>query len=83
MTSRLEQRVKEHQQGIHRDAYTFSRRPLELKFYEPFQYVLDAISWEKKIKKWSHKKKQALIDSDWDHLVDLSRSHQKGSRLSP
>ncbi len=76
ITNNLERRLAEHQHGTIKDSYTYSRRPVELKFYEEYQDVLLAIAWEKRIKKWSHKKKQALIDGDWDKLVELSRSRQ-------
>jgi putative endonuclease len=76
ITNNLERRLAEHQKGIKKDSYTHSRRPVELVFYETYQDVMLAISWEKRIKKWSHKKKQALIDGDWDRLVELSRSRQ-------
>jgi putative endonuclease len=76
ITNNLERRLAEHQHGTLENSYTYSRRPVELKFYEEYQDVLLAIAWEKRIKKWSHKKKQALIDGDWDKLVELSRSRQ-------
>jgi putative endonuclease len=33
---------------------------------------MEAISWEKRIKKWSKKKKEALIRGDFDALRELS-----------
>ncbi|HEU4719434.1 MAG TPA: rRNA methyltransferase, partial [Bacteroidia bacterium] len=50
------------------DSYTFSRRPVKLVWAEAFQNAWFAISWEKKIKKWSRVKKEALINSDWEAL---------------
>ena len=36
-----------------------------------------AIEWEIRIKKWSSKKKQALIDSDWEALIKASKSKSR------
>jgi putative endonuclease len=45
---------------------------LKLEFHEEFTYVLEAIYFEKKIKKWSRAKKKALIDGDFDRLQYLA-----------
>jgi putative endonuclease len=36
-----------------------------------------AISYEKKIKKWSKSKKQALVDSKFESLPELSKKNFK------
>jgi len=36
ITSNLERRIDEHNAGKYRDAYTFSRRPVTLAFYQDF-----------------------------------------------
>lgn len=72
VTNDLEMRFEQHTQGVIRSCYTFSRRPLEIVFYELFNDPLSAISFENKLKGWSKKKKQALIDSNWDRLKQLS-----------
>ena len=58
----LEKRINEHEYGMYRDCYTYKRRPLEIKFHETFNDVLQAIYFEKKIKKWTRAKKEALIN---------------------
>ena len=55
------------------------RRPVELKYFEPFQNVNEAISWEKQIKGWSRKKKQALFESNWERLKELAKSKNNKS----
>jgi len=35
--------------------------------------VNDAIKWEKQIKRWSVKKKEALIEGDYDELIEASK----------
>ena len=72
ITNNLDKRFQEHILGKHKDCYTYKRRPLELKFHERFNDVLQAIYFEKKIKKWTHKKKQALIDGNFNRLQILS-----------
>ena len=73
VTNDLEERFEQHSQGIHPDSYTFSRRPLELVFYEMFNSPLAAIAFEKKLKKWSRKKKEALIQARFDLLPEMAR----------
>jgi putative endonuclease len=72
VTSDIERRVLEHNAGKYPDAYTHSRRPVTLVFYQDFTEPNQAIEYEKKIKKWSRVKKQALIDSNFDKLQELS-----------
>ncbi len=73
VTNNIERRFAEHQNGLHVESYTFMRRPLCLVYASEFQYVQDAISAEKRLKKWSHAKKQAVIDGRLELLPDLAR----------
>ena len=68
----IDKRYKEHKQGIKKDCYTFKRRPLSLQFHQEFNNVLQAIFFEKKIKRWTHAKKKALINGDYNLLQILS-----------
>ena len=72
MTNNLEKRVLEHQKGIDSSSYTYFRRPIVLAYYEEFQNPNDAILWEKRIKGWLRKKKEALINKDWEEIKRLS-----------
>ncbi|SDH42775.1 putative endonuclease [Flavobacterium omnivorum] len=72
VTSDIDRRVIEHNAGKYPDAYTHSRRPVTLLFYQDFTDPNQAIGFEKKLKKWSRVKKQALIDGNFDKLQDLS-----------
>jgi putative endonuclease len=38
-----------------------------------FTEYLKAIEWEKRIKGWSRRKKEALINGDWDKLKEFSK----------
>ena len=75
MTNNLDNRLAEHNQGMIEACYTYSRRPLILKYFEQFQYVNDAILREKQIKGWSRKKKEALIREDFAALVRLAKKY--------
>jgi len=73
VTNDLEERIEQHKAGIHPQSYTFSRRPLQLVFYELFNDPSSAIAFEKKLKKWSAAKKRALIRKDFNALPALSK----------
>src|SRR3989344_5237162 len=77
VTNDYKKRFKEHQSGKHDTAYTSDRRPLELVYVSEFRYILDAIAWEKQIKRWSRKKKEALIASEYKKLSVLSWSQYR------
>lgn len=72
MTNDIERRFDEHQKGLNKSSFTFKRRPLELIFHQDFNDIEQAIYFEKKIKKWSSKKKLALANEDYDMLEILS-----------
>ncbi|MBP9739967.1 MAG: GIY-YIG nuclease family protein [Chitinophagaceae bacterium] len=78
ITNDLERRIEEHNLGNNTSSYTFKRRPVVLKYYAHFFDVNQAIVWEKKIKGWSRKKKEALFVEDWDEIKELAKS--KGKR---
>ena len=54
----------------------------ELKFVEEFGNINNAIEREKQIKGWTRKKKEALIERDFDKLVRYAKCHH-GSTSSP
>jgi len=74
ITNDLEKRLWEHNTGYDESCYTYSRRPVELKYFEIFTDVNQAIAREKQVKGWSRKKKQALIAQNFDKLKELSKS---------
>lgn len=81
VTNDLEKRVLQHNQGINEDSYTFLRRPVSLVFCELFTDYNLAIEWETKIKKWSAKKKEALINSDWKRLIEEAKCKNESSHI--
>ncbi len=68
----MQRRFEEHENGINKNCFTFKRRSIELIFNQVFNHVEQAIFFEKKIKKWSSRKKLALANGDFDMLKILS-----------
>jgi putative endonuclease len=72
VTSNMDRRLAQHETGYFDNSYTSHRLPVKLLWGNFFQSNMEAISWEKRIKKWSKKKKEALIRGDFDALRELS-----------
>lgn len=72
VTNNTERRLWEHNEGLNPECYTFTRRPIELVYYTHSPEPLQAIAFEKQVKGWSRKKKEALINEQWDLLPGLS-----------
>jgi putative endonuclease len=68
VTNNPQRRLLEHNAGRNETAFTYRRRPVEMLYCEGFTDFDFAILWEKKIKDWSKKKKEALIKENWDEL---------------
>jgi len=77
VTNDLEIRLIQHNSGENVSAYTFTRRPLKLKYYKRFDQIEHAIEFEKQVKGWSRKKKEALFNEDWNEIVRLSNLKSK------
>jgi len=82
ITNDLELRLKQHQNGTQKESYTYSRRPVQLKFCEFFGQAELAIQFEKQIKGWSRKKKQAIISDNWEKLPELSKCLNSSSHVN-
>ena len=54
-------------------AYTRHRRPVALAHSESFETSSAAVRRELQLKKWSRKKKEALINGDLDGLHEAAR----------
>ena len=78
-TRDLEARLQQHATGGG-DAYTRSRRPLELAWAQECEHIDDAYVLEHQIKGWRREKKLALISGRYGDLPRLSRS---GSHMYP
>ena len=71
-TDNLEARLVAHQLG-QVPGYTQKRRPLRMVFAEELSSRQEAFERERQIKGWTRAKKRALIRSDWEHLISLSK----------
>lgn len=71
-TDDLEKRVSEHQNKVFCN-YTSDRLPVQLVFSQRYDSRQEAFEMERKIKKWSRAKKEALINGDFQKLVALSK----------
>jgi putative endonuclease len=79
----LEIRMAQHNAGTF-EGYTLPRRPVELIFSQWFDRIDDAIENERKLKKWSRAKKEALIRGDFASLQQLAkRKSPHPSRRQP
>lgn len=59
VTNNLEHRIIEHYKSMH--SFTAKYNAYFLLFYEPHQYINNAIAREKEIKGWKREKKETLI----------------------
>ena len=76
VTNDIDRRLWEHNNDDNKLSYTYSRKPVVLKYCEHFQNINQAIAWEKQLKGWSRKKKEALFRDDWKEIVQLAKSKQ-------
>ncbi len=70
-TKNIELRLAQHQQGMGAK-HTKKRLPVELVFVEQFERIDEAYAREKQIQGWSRKKKEALIQGDFNQLHKLA-----------
>ena len=82
VTNDLDRRLWEHNNDENKFNYTHKRRPVILKFSQRFQDINQAIEFEKQVKGWSRKKKEALFREDWEEIKRLAKSHSKPSSTS-
>lgn len=79
VTNDVARRIYEHQYGVYTQSYVYKRRPFKLMYQVHFTDVFEAIAWEKHIKRWGKKKKEALIKGHWSelelHAVCKNNSH--------
>jgi predicted GIY-YIG superfamily endonuclease len=67
----LETRYGQHLAGT-LGGYTSTRLPVTMVWAGEFQTIHEAISMERRIKRWSRMKKEALIRGDYNALPGLS-----------
>ncbi len=67
-------RIKQHQNGEGAN-FTKKHLPVVLVYFEEFQRIDEAFNREKQVQGWSRKKKEALINSEYNKLPELSKNY--------
>ncbi len=75
-TTDISRRLKEHNSSKGGN-YTRIRTPVKLVYQEPARNHSDALKREVQIKRWTKRKKLALINGDIAELSRLSISHDQ------
>ena len=74
-TDDMEKRLSEHHTKAQLSCYTASRLPVELVYVETTSSRYEALNFERQIKGWSRKKKDALIKKDFEKLKLYSKKN--------
>lgn len=75
-TDDLGQRLAQHEAGTF-GGYTADRKPLRLVYSRELPSREDALTAEMQIKRWSRRKKEALISGNWEELRVAARKEFK------
>ena len=73
ITNDIEGRLWEHQNKVNPNSFTAKRLPVQLVFCVEYPKPDLAIAFEKQVKCWSRKKKEAVIKGEWNKLPELSQ----------
>ena len=73
-TNDLERRMEEHFSGQGSN-HTKKHPPIKLLYYEEFQRIDEAFYREKQVQGWSRKKKEALINGQYEKLPELAKCY--------
>jgi predicted GIY-YIG superfamily endonuclease len=77
-TSDLDKRLWQHNEGVVRTAYTYSRRLVKLVWFsEEVPRYSEALAFEHQVKGWSRAKKEALIRGDFDAIHEIVKAERK------
>ena len=66
-------RLSEHNIGLSYTCYTFSKRPVEMVFTYKCDNQATAFILERRLKKWTKRKKEALIAGNYKLLCALAK----------
>lgn len=75
MTNDLERRLIQHKNGSGKFNYTSIRLPVKLVWHIQCTNPNEAIRIEKQLKGWSRRKKEALIQENWQNLIEFSKNY--------
>ncbi len=82
VTNNLKKRLFIHQTGENKNSYTYNRRPVKIVYYQTFNSSSQAIAFEKQVKGWSRKKKEAIIAGNYELLPSLSINYSQKNKES-
>jgi predicted GIY-YIG superfamily endonuclease len=68
--------VSQHQTGRDPKSYTYNLRPVTLVWSKEFPNRYDALYVERQIKGWSHAKKEALIQEDFELIHKIVKNER-------
>ncbi len=71
----LEKRYQEHLAG-EGAGHTKKHPPVGVAYVEEYQRIDLAFQREKQVQRWSRKKKQALINGEFDNLPELAKAYR-------
>ena len=71
-TDNLEKRMGEHQSGLC-GGYTAKRLPVDLAWTQECTTREEAMAAEMQVKRWSRKKKEAMMRGDWAGVAQLAK----------
>lgn len=74
-TKDITKRINEHKNG-HGSNHTKKNLPVSLVYLEEFTRIDEAFYREKQIQGWSRKKKEALIQGNFNQLPELSKAYR-------
>lgn len=74
-TKDITKRITEHKNG-HGSNHTKKHLPVSLVYLEEFTRIDEAFYREKQIQGWSRKKKEALIQGNFNQLPELSKAYR-------
>ena len=72
-TDDVDYRISQHMSGAIKTCYTYTRRPVYIVYAAEFSSRYEALAAERQIKGWSRKKKEALINENFERLKKLSK----------
>jgi predicted GIY-YIG superfamily endonuclease len=75
-TDELEKRVAEHAAGVF-PGYTSQRLPIQLVWFAEMTTREEALERELQLKRWTRRKKEALIEGDWVRVKALARGKDR------
>ncbi len=73
-TDNLEKRIGEHQTGCY-PGYTSNRLPVKLVCSQECATREEALTAELQIKRWSRRKKEAMMKGDWKNVSLLAKKY--------